>query len=71
MGSVLPEPTPSWVGELGYWVVPSAPGRSAAPRAVEAVSGWAFKVLGRHRLELLYSVHNLASRRVAEGRLRH
>jgi RimJ/RimL family protein N-acetyltransferase len=54
------------IGELAYWVVPSARGRGVAPRAVEAVSGWAFSVLGLHRLELLHSVYNLASCRAAE-----
>jgi len=54
------------IGELAYWVVPSARGRAVAARAVEAVRGWAFQVLGLHRLELIHAVENRASCRVAE-----
>jgi RimJ/RimL family protein N-acetyltransferase len=56
-------------GEVGYWVTAPARGRGIAPRAVDVISDWAFR-LPRHRpverLELLHSVGNGASCRVAE-----
>lgn len=51
-------------GEVTYWVVPDARGAGVAPRAVEAVTAWAFG-LGFHRLELAHSTQNTASCRVA------
>jgi RimJ/RimL family protein N-acetyltransferase len=56
-------------GEIGYWVAAAARGRGVAPRAVEAVTTWAFGLPRKpplERLELLHSVGNLASCRVAE-----
>lgn len=53
------------VAEVAYWTVPAARGRGLAPRAVDAVSRWAFG-LGFRRLELEHSTQNLASCRVAE-----
>ncbi|WP_405096481.1 GNAT family N-acetyltransferase [Micromonospora sp. NBC_01412] len=55
--------------EVGYWTAAWARGRGVAPRAVEAVTGWAFTrfaATGLARLELLHQVDNLASCRVAE-----
>jgi len=56
-------------GEVGYWVTAPARGRGIAARAVDVVCDWAFR-LPRHRpleqLELLHSVGNHASCRVAE-----
>ena len=56
-------------GEVGYWVTAPARGRGIAARAVDVVSDWAF-CLSRRRpleqLELLHSVGNHASCRVAE-----
>jgi RimJ/RimL family protein N-acetyltransferase len=56
-------------GEVGYWVTAPARGRGIAPRAVDAVCEWA-SGLPRdrplERLELLHSVGNHASCRVAE-----
>ncbi|MCX5205262.1 GNAT family N-acetyltransferase [Streptomyces sp. NBC_00237] len=55
--------------EVGYWTSAAARGRGIAPRALAAVSDWA---LGPHstlpvtRLELLHSVPNEPSCRVAE-----
>ncbi|MGW2659864.1 GNAT family N-acetyltransferase [Nocardia tengchongensis] len=56
-----------WHGEaeVAYWVVPAARGRGIAPRAVEALVGWAFEVAGFHRIELRHSVHNIQSCSVA------
>jgi RimJ/RimL family protein N-acetyltransferase len=56
-------------GEVGYWVTASARGRGIAVRAVDAVSRWAFGLPRERpleRLELLHSVGNLASCRVAD-----
>jgi RimJ/RimL family protein N-acetyltransferase len=56
-------------GEVGYWITAPARGRGIAALAVDAVSEWAFS-LPRHRplerLELLHSVGNHASCRVAD-----
>ncbi|MEH0845699.1 GNAT family N-acetyltransferase [Micromonospora sp. CPCC 205711] len=55
--------------EVGYWTAAAARGRGVAPRAVDAVSGWAFTrfaAAGLTRLELLHQIDNPASCRVAE-----
>ncbi|MFG2173376.1 GNAT family N-acetyltransferase [Streptomyces niveus] len=53
--------------EVGYWTAAGARGRGIAPRALEALTGWAFGALpGVARLELLHQVDNAASCRVAE-----
>ncbi|MEU3888696.1 GNAT family N-acetyltransferase [Streptomyces sp. NPDC029041] len=54
--------------EVGYWTAAHARGRGVAPRALEALTGWAFDVMGAdglERLELLHQVDNPASCRVA------
>ncbi|WP_447036385.1 GNAT family N-acetyltransferase [Streptomyces sp. DSM 118878] len=51
--------------EVAYWTVPAARGRGVAPRAVEALSRWAFEEVGLHRLELTHATANEASCRVA------
>ncbi|MFD9219114.1 GNAT family N-acetyltransferase [Streptomyces sp. NPDC060064] len=56
-------------GEVGYWTVAEARGRGVAPRALEAVTVWAFDTFaddGLQCLELLHQVDNAASCRVAE-----
>ncbi len=53
------------VAEAAYWVAPSARGRGIAPAAVRLGSQWLFS-LGFQRLELVHSVANRASCRVAE-----
>jgi RimJ/RimL family protein N-acetyltransferase len=56
-------------GEVGYWVAAAARGRGIAPRAVDVVCEWAFSLPRDEpleRLELIHSVGNLASCRVAE-----
>jgi RimJ/RimL family protein N-acetyltransferase len=57
-------------GEVGcYWVTAPARGRGIAARAVDVVADWAFRLPRRRpleRLELLHSVGNAASCRVAE-----
>ncbi|WP_345695350.1 GNAT family N-acetyltransferase [Kitasatospora terrestris] len=55
--------------EVGYWTAAHARGKGVAPRALEALTGWAFGTLGPDgltRLELLHQVDNPASCRVAE-----
>ncbi|MEU6995933.1 GNAT family N-acetyltransferase [Streptomyces sp. NPDC046465] len=51
--------------EIAYWTMPSSRGRGVAPRAVMALSEWAFDEVGLHRLELTHSTANEASCRVA------
>jgi RimJ/RimL family protein N-acetyltransferase len=52
--------------ELGYVVVPAFRGRGVATEALRLLTAWAFSELGALRLELLISVDNDASKRVAE-----
>ncbi|SCF12145.1 Protein N-acetyltransferase, RimJ/RimL family [Micromonospora haikouensis] len=55
--------------EVGYWTAAWARGRGVAPRAVQAVTDWAFTrfaATGLTRLDLLHQVDNTASCRVAE-----
>jgi ribosomal-protein-alanine N-acetyltransferase len=51
--------------EIVYWVLPQSRGEGYAPLATTAICEWAFGQLGLHRLELIHSVHNVASCRVA------
>jgi RimJ/RimL family protein N-acetyltransferase len=51
--------------ELGYVVAPLARGRGVASEALGLMTEWAFDELGMERLELLISVENEASKRVA------
>ena len=52
--------------ELGYLLAPNARGRGAATRALRLLSEWAFGTVGLQRLQLLISVDNQASSRVAK-----
>jgi RimJ/RimL family protein N-acetyltransferase len=52
--------------ELGYMVAPAARGRGVASQALALLTDWAFAELGAQRLELVISVDNLGSKRVAE-----
>ncbi|MFH9979141.1 GNAT family N-acetyltransferase [Streptomyces sp. NPDC017179] len=54
--------------EVGYWTAAHARGRGVAPRALLALTDWAFALFGDRgpvRLELLHQVDNTASCRVA------
>ena len=51
--------------ELGYVVAPEARGRGVATEALRLLTEWAFAELGMERLELLISVENEGSKRVA------
>ena len=52
--------------ELGYVVAPAARGRGVATEGLRQLTKWAFSHQGVLRLELLISVENIASKRVAE-----
>ncbi|MEV0238460.1 GNAT family N-acetyltransferase [Streptomyces sp. NPDC050674] len=55
--------------EVGYWTAAHARGRGVAPRALEALTNWAFTAFPGHeltRLELLHRADNTASCRVAQ-----
>ncbi len=52
------------LAEVGYWVLPEGRGRGVAGRALTAMTDWLF-ALGLHRIELMHSVHNEPSCRVA------
>lgn len=54
------------VGELGYWVKTSATRRGIASEATRQLCRWAFEEAGLERIEILASIENLASQRVAE-----
>ncbi|WP_433792092.1 GNAT family N-acetyltransferase [Actinoplanes sp. CA-252034] len=56
---------PEGLAQISYWVLPDARGRRLAPRALTALTGWAFRDLGLHRLELSHSTANTPSCRVA------
>ncbi|MEV6162838.1 GNAT family protein [Streptomyces sp. NPDC052052] len=51
--------------ECAYWMLPAARGYGLAPRAVSVLTCWAFDEIGFERLELVHSVRNEASCRVA------
>lgn len=54
------------VGELGYWVRTSETSHGVATLAATLLSQWAFQEMGLHRIEIVASVENAASLRVAE-----
>jgi RimJ/RimL family protein N-acetyltransferase len=53
------------VAECSYWVVADHRGRGIDPQALRALCDWAFNALGLHRMELIHSVGNVQSCRVA------
>jgi ribosomal-protein-alanine N-acetyltransferase len=52
--------------EIAYWVLPVFRGRGLAPLATSVMCEWAFHELGLHRVNLVHSVQNPASCRVAD-----
>ena len=56
---------PAGTADVTYWTVPAARGRGVCPRAVDAMTSWAFGVAGFHRLDLEHAMANAASCRVA------
>jgi RimJ/RimL family protein N-acetyltransferase len=52
--------------ELGYVVAPAARGRGVATEALRQLTAWALDEPGMFRLELMISVDNPGSQRVAE-----
>ncbi|MFD6431458.1 GNAT family N-acetyltransferase [Streptomyces venezuelae] len=60
---------PGAASEVGYWTAPEARGKGVAPRALDAVSRWAFasrSLVVPGRLELLHAAANDGSCRVAQ-----
>jgi ribosomal-protein-alanine N-acetyltransferase len=53
--------------EIAYWLLPQFRGEGYASLAVTVICDWAFEQLGLHRVQLIHSVHNVASCRVAQG----
>jgi ribosomal-protein-alanine N-acetyltransferase len=53
------------LAECSYWVRPDYRGEGVAPQATRALCEWAFSKLNLHRLELVHSVRNRRSCRVA------
>ena len=53
------------MAEVSYWVIPDYRGEGIAARATHALSEWAFEHLGLYRLEIVHSVRNRRSCRVA------
>lgn len=51
---------------LGYWLRPDRTGRGYASGAARLVAGWAIEHLDLQRIEIIMSVENHPSRRVAE-----
>ena len=47
-------------------MTPAARGRAIAARSVDALSAWAFRLIGFNRLNIQHSTANTASCRVAE-----
>lgn len=65
VGVALRIDRPGRTAELGYAVAPAARGRGVATQALRSLTEWAFAELGALRLELMISVDNEASKRVA------
>ncbi|MGX1565878.1 GNAT family N-acetyltransferase [Streptomyces sp. NPDC055506] len=67
---VLKDMTPGAASaEVGYWTAAHARGRGIAPRALHALTDWAFTTFapdGMTRLELVHQADNTASCRVAQ-----
>jgi RimJ/RimL family protein N-acetyltransferase len=53
------------LAECSYWVGPDYRGKGVAPEATRALCEWAFEELCLHRVELVHSVRNRRSCRVA------
>lgn len=53
-------------GNLGYWIKSAAVGQGIATEATRALIDFGFRHLGLKRIEIIMSVKNPASRRVAE-----
>ena len=54
------------VADLGYWLTADAVGQGHATRATRLLLRHAFETRGLHRIQILMSVENEPSRRVAE-----
>jgi RimJ/RimL family protein N-acetyltransferase len=65
VGAALRIDRPGRTAELGYAVDAAARGRGIATQTLRSLTDWAFADLGALRLELMISVDNEASKRVA------
>ena len=54
------------LAEVGYWTAAHARGQGVAPRALNALTIWAFDTYTLDRIDLLHQADNVASCRVAE-----
>ena len=54
------------LGELGYWVRSSVTRQGIASQATRKLCEWTFAEKGLHRVEIIMSIENVASQRVAE-----
>ena len=54
------------VVNLGYWLRSSETGKGYATEAAQGVINWAFAELQTQRIEIIFSVQNNLSRKVAE-----
>lgn len=52
--------------EVGYWLAREGRGRGHATRAVKLIAAWGFASVGLERIDLIASIGNRASQRVAE-----
>lgn len=52
--------------EVAYWTAAHARGRGIAPRALKALTTWAFTTFTPVRIDLLHQIDNTASCRVAQ-----
>ena len=52
--------------QISYWMRPEARGNGYTTAACQALTDWAFSVVGLHRIFILHSVHNAASCAVAD-----
>ncbi|RZU14468.1 RimJ/RimL family protein N-acetyltransferase [Streptomyces sp. BK239] len=67
VGNVVLKASGGPSAEVGYWTAAHARGSGVAPRALAALTDWAFTAVGGlTRLELLHQSDNTASCRVAE-----
>lgn len=55
------------IGNLGYWVKTASTGQGIATEATIALAKFALGPIGLQRIEIIMSVHNEASKRVAEA----
>ncbi|MFI6347605.1 GNAT family N-acetyltransferase [Streptomyces sp. NPDC050560] len=67
LGRVALKGWDAWDGsaEIAYWMTPAGRGAGLCTRAVRAVTEWAFRTAGFHRVQIVHSTANVPSCRVA------